>query len=110
MKTGILQLLYHNPFTKLDHEDPYTYLTKFYEIAGAIGAPEEDEEQMFKILFPYSLIGKDKDWYLDQPNNLMTDWNRLGEKFLERFFPQSHFLEEKNGYIGVLSRWSRVIE
>ena len=47
MKTGILQLLYHNPFTGLDHKDPYTHLTKFYEIAGTIGAPKEDEEQMF---------------------------------------------------------------
>ena len=66
-------MLYHNPFTGLDHEDPYTHLKKFYEIAGAIGAPKEDEEQMFKRLFPYSLIGKAKDWYLDQPNHLMTD-------------------------------------
>src|SRR4051812_19554337 len=29
MKTGILQLLYASPFAGLDHEDPYTHLTKF---------------------------------------------------------------------------------
>ena len=50
---------------------------------------------MFKRLFPHSLIGKAKYWYLDQPNQLMTDWNRLEEKFLERFFQQSRFLEAK---------------
>ncbi|CAI8593035.1 unnamed protein product [Vicia faba] len=103
MKTGILQLLYHNPFTRLDHEYPYTHLTKLFEITGAIGAPEEDEEQIFKRLFPYSLIGKVKDCYLDQPNQLMTNWNRLGEKFLERFFPQSRFLEAKTA-ISVFSK------
>ena len=54
---------------------------------GAIGAPEEDEAQMFKRLFPYSLIGKAKDWYLDQPNQIMTDWNVLKENFIESFFP-----------------------
>ncbi|XP_058733282.1 uncharacterized protein LOC131604883 [Vicia villosa] len=50
MKTGILQLVYANPFTGMDHEDPFTHLTKFYEIA---------------------------------------------EKFLERYFPQSRFMEAK---------------
>src|SRR3954471_19540778 len=39
--TGLLQLLYQNPFTGADHEDPFTHLTKFYEIAGTIGAPED---------------------------------------------------------------------
>ncbi|XP_058732944.1 uncharacterized protein LOC131604530 [Vicia villosa] len=33
MKTGILQLVYANPFTGMDHEDPFAHLTKFYEIA-----------------------------------------------------------------------------
>lgn len=67
MKTGILQLLYENPFTGLDHEDPYTHLTKFYEIIDATKAPEAEEKQVFKRLFPHSLIRKAKEWYLDQP-------------------------------------------
>lgn len=69
MYYGLLQILYANPFTGLDHEDPYTHLTKFYEIVGTVGAPEEEEEQqqVFKILSPHSLIGKEKEWYLDQP-------------------------------------------
>ena len=37
MKTRLLQILYGNPFTGLDHEDQYTHLTKFYEIAGTLG-------------------------------------------------------------------------
>ena len=86
MKTDLLQIMYANPFTGLDHEDPYTHLTKFYEIAGSAGVPEVDEEQLFKRLFPHSLIGKAKDWYLDQPTLTMTDWNTLEEKFLESFF------------------------
>lgn len=65
MKIEILQLLYANPFTGLDHEYSYTHLTKFYEIVGIIGAPKADEEQLFKRLFPHSLIGKVKEWYLD---------------------------------------------
>ena len=95
MKTGILQLLYGNPFTGMDHEDPFAHLTKFYEIAGAAGVDENQEEQLFKRLFPHSLIGKAKEWYLDQSTLVMTDWNVLEEKFLERFFPHYRFMDAK---------------
>src|SRR3954469_18402180 len=50
MKTGLLLLLYQNPFTGADHGDPFTHLTKFYEIAGTIGAPEAEEEKVFRRL------------------------------------------------------------
>src|ERR1044072_7713457 len=61
MKTGILQLLYASPFNRMDHEDPFTHLTKFYEIAGATGVDEAGEEVLFKRLFPHSLLGKAKE-------------------------------------------------
>lgn len=95
MKTRILQLLYEKPFTGLDHEDPYTHLTKFFEISGTIGAPKVDEEQFFKRLFPHCLIGKAKEWYLDQPTQTMTEWSILEEKFLEIFFPHNQCMETK---------------
>lgn len=60
MKIGIVQLLYASPFTGNDHEDPFTHLTKFYEIAGATGVDEASEEALFKRLFPHSLPGKEK--------------------------------------------------
>ncbi|KAK2361116.1 hypothetical protein QL285_086307 [Trifolium repens] len=95
MKTGYLQLLYANPFAGLPHEDPYNHLVKFYEIAGSLGATEAEEESVFQRGFPHSLIGKAKEWYLDQPNQVMTNWNTLEEKFLERFFPHHKFMEAK---------------
>ncbi|XP_050878319.1 uncharacterized protein LOC127082138 [Lathyrus oleraceus] len=70
MKTEILQLLYANPFTWLDHEDPYTYITKFYEIDDAIGALEADEDQVFKRLFQYSLIRKEKEWFMEAKTSI----------------------------------------
>ncbi|XP_058761462.1 uncharacterized protein LOC131634855 [Vicia villosa] len=79
----------------MDHEDPFTHLTKFYEIAGSTGVNEAGEETLFKRLFPHSLIGKAKEWYLDQQPRVMTDWNLLEENFLERYFPQSRFMEIK---------------
>lgn len=47
MKIGLLQIIYANPFAGLDHEDPYTHLTKFYELVGMLGAPEAEEDADF---------------------------------------------------------------
>ncbi|GAU21677.1 hypothetical protein TSUD_242490 [Trifolium subterraneum] len=103
MKTGLLQLLYANPFAGLPHEDPYNHLVKFYEIAGSLGTTAAEEEAVFMRMFPHSLIGQAKDWYLDQPTPVMTNWNVLEEKFLERFFPHHKFMEAKTS-IAVFSQ------
>ncbi|GAU33902.1 hypothetical protein TSUD_357000 [Trifolium subterraneum] len=95
IKPGLLQILYANPFAGLNHEDPYSHLTKFYEIADTLGASEAEEEAVFMRMFPHSLIGKAKDWYLDQPAQVMTNWNTLEEKFLNMFFPHHKFMEAK---------------
>ena len=75
MKTGLLQLLYANPFAGLDHEDPYAHLIKFYELCGIVGAADDEEEMIFLRLFPFSLIGKAKDWFLNQTQQTMSNWN-----------------------------------
>lgn len=65
MKIGLLQILYANPFTGLDHEDPLTHLTKLYELFYTSKALEGEEEAVFLRLFPYSLTTKVKEWYFD---------------------------------------------
>lgn len=95
MKTGLLKIIYVNPFTGLGHEYPYTNLTKFYELADTIGAPEAEGETVFMRLSPHSFIGKENDWYLDQPTQIMTNWNALEENFLDRFFPYNRFMNAK---------------
>jgi len=85
----------HHPFSGLDHEDPYKHLTTFYGLAGTLGASADEEETVFARLFPHSLIGKAKEWYLDQSTDVMTDWNALVKAFQERFFPEDRLLEAK---------------
>lgn len=79
----------------LDHEDPYTHLTKFCKLVGTLGAYEIEEEDVFMRFFLHSLIGKAKDWYLDQPVQILTNWNSLEEKFLNWFFPHDKFMDAK---------------
>lgn len=54
-----------------------------------------EEEVAFIRVFPNSLIGKAKDWYLDQQVQIMTKWNSLEEKIMDMFFPQNKFMEAK---------------
>lgn len=61
MKIGLLQIIYVNRFAGLDQEDPYTHLTKFYELASTLGTSEVEEEVVFMRLFPHSMICKAKD-------------------------------------------------
>ncbi|GAU48428.1 hypothetical protein TSUD_405580 [Trifolium subterraneum] len=95
IKPGLLQILYANPFAGFNHEDPYSHLTKFYEIADTLGASEAEEKVVFMRMFPHSLIGKAKEWYLDQPAQIMTNWTALEETFINRFFPHHKFMEAK---------------
>ena len=95
LKSRLINLITHNQFTGMDHEDPYRHLTNFYGIAGTLGLKEDEEEGMFVKLFPHSLIGKAKEWYIDQPTSLMEDWTELEKAFQERFFPEDRHLEAK---------------
>lgn len=95
MKTRLLHNIYMNPFAALNHEDPYTHLTKFYELSGTFGAYEIEVEVVFMRLFPYSLIEKANEWYLDQLVQTITNLNILEEMFLYRFFPYNRFLASK---------------
>ncbi|XP_058766606.1 uncharacterized protein LOC131640210 [Vicia villosa] len=88
MKTGILQLVYANPFTGMDHEDPFAHLTKFYEIAGSTGVDAANEESLFKRLFPHSLIGKAKEWQPPPHNN---PYQRNNQGFQPSRFNNQHY-------------------
>lgn len=95
MKNGLLQILYASPFSGLDPEDPYTQLTKFYKSSKTLGVDEEEEKEISMRLFPHSVTGKAKEWYLDQPMQVMTNCNILEENFLNRLFPHNKFMEAK---------------
>jgi len=95
LKSGTIQLVSNHPFAGLDHEDPYQHLSMFYALANSLGASEADEEAGFVRLFQHSLIGKAREWYLDQPPSIMNDWNALEKAFQERFFPDHRHMDTK---------------
>jgi len=80
----------------MDHEDPYTHLSLFYELVGTMSFEENDIESVYPRLFPFSLAGKAKDWLKSHPNQSLTGWNDVEEKFLHRFFILSRYIKAKS--------------
>lgn len=60
MKIGLLQILYANLLVGLYYEDPYTHLTKFYNVVGTLGMSNNEEEAVFIQMFPHSLTNNKK--------------------------------------------------
>jgi len=79
----------------LDHEDPYTHLSTFYELTATMGFEERDKEAAYMKLFPFSLAGKAKDWLNSHPNQSLRRWSEVEEKFLQKFFPSSRLIKAK---------------
>jgi len=59
----------------LEHEDPYTHLSTFYELTATMGFEDQDKEAVYMRLFPFSLAGKAKDWLKSHPNQSLTRWS-----------------------------------
>ncbi|XP_068475201.1 uncharacterized protein [Phaseolus vulgaris] len=96
MKPAFLSLISTHQFTGMDHEDPYTHLSTFYELVGTMGFKENDIEFVYLRLFPFSLVGKAKEWLKSHPNQSLSSWNDVEEKFLHRFFPLSRYIKAKS--------------
>nr|KYP40782.1 hypothetical protein KK1_037860 [Cajanus cajan] len=108
MKPTLLSLITTNQFVGMDHEDPYTHLFSFYELIDTMGVPEEDEKAVYLRLFPFSLTAvylrlfpfsltsKAKTWLQAHPNQSLTKWEDVEQKFLARFFLPSRYISAKS--------------
>ena len=96
MKSGFLSLIGTHQFIGMDHEDPYTHLSTFYELVGTMGFEENDIESVYLRLFPFSLASKAKEWLKSHSNQILSSWNDVEEKFLHRFFPLSRYIKAKS--------------
>jgi len=96
MKPAFLSLISSHQFIGMDHEDPYTHLSTFYELTGAMGFGDVEIDAVYLRLFPFSLAGKVKEWLKSQLNQSLTNWTEVEEKFLNRFFPISRYIKAKS--------------
>jgi len=84
MKPVFLSLISSHQFTGMDNE-----------LIGTMGFQEGDLEHVYMRLFPFSLVGKAKEWLKSHPNQSLNSWKDVQEKFLNIFFPPSRYIKAK---------------
>jgi len=86
MKPTFMSLISSHQFTGMDHEELYTHLSTFYELTGTMGFEAAEIDAVYLRLFPFSLAGKAKEWLKSHPNQRLTNWTDVEEKFLNDSF------------------------
>jgi hypothetical protein len=78
-----------NLFEEMVTENPYRHIRHFTTLCNTV-RQEGVPDQWFKWnLFPYSLAGNAKTWYSFGSFEVEGNWNKLTEKFCDKFFPVS---------------------
>nr|KYP51187.1 hypothetical protein KK1_026996 [Cajanus cajan] len=95
MKPAFLSVVSSQQFAGLNHEDPYSHLSNFYELCSTMCILEGDEEAVYLRLFPSSLTGKATIWLKSHPNQSLTSWSDVENKFVNRFYPSSKYIKAK---------------
>jgi hypothetical protein len=86
IRTGLITMVQANPFCGLPSEDANVHLQNFLELCNTIKIKDVQPDAIKLRLFPFSLVGKAKQWFYKNPMAIDT-WAKCSAAFLARFFP-----------------------
>jgi hypothetical protein len=89
IKARIIEMVATTPFEEMDTENPYRHIRNFTTLRNTVRQEGVLDEWFKWNLFPYSLVGEAKTWYLFASFEVEGNWNKLTKKFCEKFFPIS---------------------
>ena len=75
-------------FSGKPYEDANTHLQNFMEVCSTIAIKGVTAGAIRRRLFPFSLLGKAKQWFYALPDDVDT-WSECATAFLKKFFPMS---------------------
>nr|GEU33922.1 hypothetical protein [Tanacetum cinerariifolium] len=84
LKGQFLKELRDKTFSGLDHEDATEHIKKVLEIVDLFHIPNITQDQIMLRAFPMSLTGATSCWLRNKPSGLITNWEDLHAKFLNR--------------------------
>ncbi|XP_016167703.1 uncharacterized protein LOC107610132 [Arachis ipaensis] len=85
LKTTLIHLL--PMFYGLSAQDPVRHLRDFQGVCSTTRQEGSNEVAIWLFAFPFSLVGIAKEWFYTLPDEIVSDWNLLRRKFLDKFFP-----------------------
>ncbi|GKD96011.1 hypothetical protein Tco_1379908 [Tanacetum coccineum] len=89
LKGQFLKELHEKKFSGSEHEDTNEH-KKFLEIVDLFHIPEVTQDQIMLRAFPMSLTGAASRWLRNEPSGLITNWETLKMKFLNKYCPPTH--------------------
>jgi hypothetical protein len=88
LRTGLITMVQASPFCGLPSEDASAHLQHFLELCDIIFIKDITPEAIRLRLFPFSLVGKAKQWFYKDMEAVDT-WSKCSSAFLAKFFPVS---------------------
>ena len=85
LKFGLITMVQASPFCGKAHE-ANAHLQYFLEICSTFTIKGVTQEAIRLRLFPFSLLGKEKQWFYSNRNGIDT-WDKCSNVFLVKFFP-----------------------
>ncbi|CAM8954352.1 unnamed protein product [Rhodiola kirilowii] len=85
LKPALINMVTANAFTGLGN--PNTHLASFLELCDTFKINNVPKEAIYLRLFPFSLMGKAKDWLWSHAPGTFTTWEDLAQAFLLQYFP-----------------------
>src|SRR5919197_1305906 len=86
LRTGLITMVQASPFCGLPNEDANAHLQHFLELCDTIIIKDVAADVIRLRLFPFSLVGKAKQWFYKDKEAVST-WSKCSMAFLTKFFP-----------------------
>ncbi|CAM8933839.1 unnamed protein product [Rhodiola kirilowii] len=94
LKPTLINMVSNNAFTGIGN--PNAHLTSFLELCETFKMNNVPKEAIYLRLFPFSLMGKAKDWLWSHEGSTFTTWDELAQAFLLQYFPPAKTQRLKN--------------
>jgi hypothetical protein len=86
IKAGLITMVQASPFCGKVNEDASGHLQQFLELCNTFTIRGVEEDAIRLRLFPFSLLGKAKQWFYANRVEIDT-WAKCSTAFLAKFFP-----------------------
>jgi hypothetical protein len=100
LRPKLIELVQNQTFSGIVDEDPYLHLQNFEDIYNSLHLEGMSNETTRWILFPFSLRGKARQWYIRTEEKKTGDWETLRTAFCTDFYPTSKVVDLRTQIIG----------
>ena len=77
LRPGFIAMVREQSFSGLEDENPYTHLREFEQLCSCLNISGMTQETIKWKLFPFSLLGRAKQWYVHTVGGVNGNWDEL---------------------------------